>query len=157
MAPYRRTFQYEILTPRGEVTSGKAVSAVLPSQDGQVGVLGGRAPLAVVIGGGLLVVETEASEREHFYAANGFAQTREGRLTVVVEECTPLSQIDPEAAYAEMERLRRRPVTGEGLEPLYQTELMRLARLRFNLAQRFRRGDYTRTGKHGAQGHGASA
>ena len=135
---FHKAFQYEILTPAGLVHSGQAVHAVLPSQDGQVGVLGGRAPLAVVIDGGLLILDREDGLREEFFVHQGFAQTREDRLTVVVEECTAVGDIDAEAAFAQIEQLRqRRP--GEELDPTRRAELLRLARLRFNIAQRARK------------------
>lgn len=140
MPGYRKPFEYELFTPQGTAGSGQAVSAILPAKDGQVGVLGGRAPLAVMISGGLLVIEHEDGQRELFYAAQGFAQTREDRVTVVVEECTPLSQVDAEAAFAELERLGQR-VGMEHVEPLRRAELMEAARRKFNLAQRFRRGE----------------
>jgi F-type H+-transporting ATPase subunit epsilon len=134
MAPFRLTFEYELLTPAGTAQAGKAVSVIVPAQDGQVGVLAGRAPLAAVIDAGVLTVERDTGRRDRFYVANGFAQVREGRMTVVAEECTPTGQLNAESAAMELARAQQPGIAG--LDPPARAQLMRAAKLKLKLAQR---------------------
>ena len=134
MAKIRKSFRCEILTPQGQSISAEAFSAVFPASDGMVGVLGGRAPLAVKIGAGALTVEEIEGGRLEFFIAGGFARMNEDVLTVLAEECTPLGQLEAEEVWRQIEQAEAMPVeTPE--QTARRDEALDVARLRFRLVQ----------------------
>ena len=100
---HRRQFTVRLLTPGGQVCSCQAFSTVFPASDGLAGVLGGRAPLAALLGSGPLTIDG-ADGRQEFFLTGGFAHLRNDVLTILAEECTPVQNLDlpaVEAALAE--------------------------------------------------------
>ena len=136
---YRKSFNYEIITPTGLVAKGLAVSVSLPAEDGQIGILGGRSPLATEIGAGLLHAQKTDGMHEEYFIAGGFAQVREDWLTILAEQCLPLEWIDPRQVYAELDRARQMPKDTPAAAEL-RAQAVATARKKFNLAQEFHRG-----------------
>jgi len=110
---YITSFRYEVLTPQGRVDAGQTVSVTLPAVDGSIGILARRAPLVAEMGAGRMSVRRPEGGSVEYYVAGGFAQVREGALTVLAEECAPAESLRPEAALAELERARRLPTDTE--------------------------------------------
>lgn len=134
MADYRKPFRCEVLTPEARLCSLDTVSVVFPGTDGQVGVLGGRAPMVARLGAGPLTIHTLDETREMYYIAGGFAQMREDRLTILAEECVPIEQIDREAAWEEIRTAQRLPAdTPEARSD--RAEAVHAARIKFRLSQ----------------------
>lgn len=102
-------FSYEVLTPQGRVDSGQTVSVSLPAVDGGIGILARRAPLVAELGAGRMTVHRPDGPAAEYFVAGGFAQVREGGLTVLAEECIPAASLDRQAALAELDRARRLP------------------------------------------------
>ena len=138
MADPEHTFSCEILTPRGPVCSVDAASMTLPASDGQFGVLPGRAPLAALIGSGMLVIEKPDEQRLEFYVQGGFASMADDVATVLAEQCTPLPELDPEAIWQELQDARKIPAhTDEEFEA--RDRLIDAARDKFRIAQSYRK------------------
>jgi F-type H+-transporting ATPase subunit epsilon len=103
------SFGYEILTPQGRLDSGQTVSVMLPAVDGWIGVLARRAPLVAQVGAGRMSIRRPEGGSSEYYVAGGFAQVREGLLTVLAEECVPAASLSQEAAVLELDRARALP------------------------------------------------
>jgi F-type H+-transporting ATPase subunit epsilon len=102
-------FAYEILTPQGRVASGETPSVTLPAADGWIGILARRAPLVAQMGAGRMTVRRPEGGTNEYYVAGGFAQVREGMLTVLAEECIPAGALSREEALRELQRARALP------------------------------------------------
>lgn len=74
-----------VITPERQVLETDAVSVVLPSHDGLVGVLDKRAPLLCELGTGVLRVETEPGKTQQVFVDGGFAQVLNNEVTILTE------------------------------------------------------------------------
>jgi len=136
--PYRKPFTVELRTPASDIARLEAVSLIFPGEDGQVGVLAGRAPLVAVLGAGRLILESAEGRREEFFLAGGFAHVRENAVTILGEQCIRTEELDPEQAWEELLSARQRPAeTAE--QWAARDRAVELARKKFDLAQRHRR------------------
>ncbi len=138
MAKHRKEFTIEILTPAGPVFKAEVVGAVLPAADGQIGILGGRAPLVATVGAGMLTVEQKDGEPREFLVEGGFAQMAENLLTVLAESCQAIEQVDPEAVWEELQKARRMPAETDG-EYAARDRAVAAARTKFRLVQEYRK------------------
>ena len=127
-------FCYEILTPHGRVGSGTTVGVVLPAADGAIGILARRAPLVAELGAGRMTVHRPDGPAAEYFVAGGFAQVREGGLTVLAEECIPAASLDRQAALAELDRARRLP-TDTDADWQRRTEAMAIAKTKLYLIE----------------------
>ena len=109
MATYQRQFALEVLTPDGPVLSTQAVSLVLPAVDGQIGILGGHAPLLAMIGAGRLAIEHSDGKKREFFVSGGFANIRERSVSVLPEQCVDLAQVGQDEAHTELDRAMEMP------------------------------------------------
>jgi len=144
MAPYKRPFHCEILTPLGSRCACDAVSVVFPAMDGQYGVMGGRTPLVTMLGAGVLSIEPVKGDTLEFFLSGGFATVRENTLVVLANECEIASEIDREAAWEAISTARAMADdTNEEFE--LRNEALEIARKRFALVQK--------KGKERKEGH----
>ncbi|MBT3199699.1 MAG: F0F1 ATP synthase subunit epsilon [Phycisphaerales bacterium] len=135
MAPYKRPFHCEILTPLGSRCACDAVSVVFPAMDGQYGVMGGRTPLVTMLGVGVLSVEPVKGDTLEFFLSGGFATVRENTLVVLANECEVASEIDREEAWEAISTARAMADdTDEEFE--LRNEALDIARKRFALVQK---------------------
>ena len=135
MSKFLRPFLCEILTPDGFRERIEALSAVFPARDGMVGVLGGRAPLVTTIGaGGLTVDAAGTAGQQKYFIAGGFARMCDDVLTVLAEECCPVSDLDGEEAWQEIQQARTMPAETAD-QVARRDELLHAARMKFNLIQ----------------------
>ncbi len=135
---YRKPFRCEVITPDGRAFAGEATSAVFPAPDGLVGVLGGRGPLVMLLGSGPLTVREPGGAWTSYFVAGGFARFCDNVLTLLAAVCTPVHEIDPEAAWREIQQAaalsRETPA-----EEARREEALKAARDKFSLAQKYRK------------------
>lgn len=136
MADYRRPFQCEVVTPQGKPYSGEVISAVIPAADGLVGVLGGHAPMVALMVGGPLRLRLADGQKIEYYVAHGFAQFTGNALTLLVEECLPATELDPDEAYKDIDRATKLPQDSSEQREVRQEDL-KAARWRLRLAQQY--------------------
>lgn len=136
MASYRRPFRCEVTTPKGRAFAGELISAIFPAPDGLVGVLGGRGPLLTLLGSGPLTVQPPAGGREVYYVAGGFARFADNVLTLLAEQCMPIRDIDPEAAWEEIQQAQEMPHETPA-EQEAREQALQTARSKFKLAQKY--------------------
>ena len=110
------TFTCTVITPESTVLNSQATSAVIPANDGEIGVLYNRAPMLCRLGVGVMRLETPAGPRKLFIDA-GFAQVLDNKLTVLTDAALSPEKIDAAATRTELEEARnRRAVTDEERE-----------------------------------------
>jgi F-type H+-transporting ATPase subunit epsilon len=106
------TFQLELVSPERLLLSRQVEMAVIPSAEGEMGVLPGHAPMVVALRGGVISVRENGAESERLFVAGGFAEVLPDRCTVLADEATPVAEVSraeaerrlaaAEAAYAEV-------------------------------------------------------
>jgi len=79
------TFTLEILTPNGEIYNGRAVSVVLPGEEGEFGVLAKHASMTTLLTSGVVDVEKEDKSVEAIVINWGVVQVDEEKVIILVE------------------------------------------------------------------------
>ena len=87
------TFQLELVSPERLLLSRQVEMAVIPSAEGEMGVLPGHAPMVVALRGGVISVRENGAESERLFVAGGFAEVLPNRCTVLADEATPVAQV----------------------------------------------------------------
>jgi F-type H+-transporting ATPase subunit epsilon len=87
------TFQLELVSPERLLLSRQVEMAVIPSAEGEMGVLPGHAPMIVALRGGVISVRENGAESERLFVAGGFAEVLPDRCTVLADEVTPVSDL----------------------------------------------------------------
>ena len=119
--PAAKEFRCRLIGPEGLVFDRQVVSATLPAQDGQVGVLAGRAPMVVALGSGVVGFRQASGESFMVSVEGGLAEMRHNVLTILPERAGTIvekgraSTAELEAARREIERIRDRQ-RSEGTE-----------------------------------------
>jgi len=122
----------EIVTPEARVYADTADTVVIPTVEGEIGILPGHIPLLTQVADGELRV-TKGGETKGLVVSGGFAQIDGDRVKVLAEFAITVAQIDEHAA----ERARERAQQAlEGRAKLDPAEIERLEGLvRFSVAQ----------------------
>ncbi|WP_072342166.1 F0F1 ATP synthase subunit epsilon [Actinomyces urinae] len=81
-----KMLQVEVVTRTERLWHGLASSVVVPSVEGDLGVLVGRAPLLAVLRPGSVAIETESEGRKIVEVSGGFASVDSDFVTIVVEQ-----------------------------------------------------------------------
>ena len=81
-----KMLQVEVVSRTERLWQGLASSVVVPSVEGDLGVLVGRAPLLAVLRPGSVAIETESEGRKIVEVSGGFASVDSDFVTIVVEE-----------------------------------------------------------------------
>ncbi len=120
--------EVHVVTPEREVWAGDARLLVARGVDGEVGVMGGHAPLLVRLDVGPLRVHTEAGE--HVVVVDGgflHVSTDDGstRADVLADAAELASEVDTAVARERADDVRRRLEAGSDLEPADRERLQR--------------------------------
>lgn len=125
----------QIVTPEKEVYSEKVSTVVLPTQQGEIGILPGHIPLLTLLEAGELQVTKEKGDIEYLAVDKGFAEIQGDQVTVLTEAAIDIKSIDlseveeaqkrAEAALEEAEKSDMDPEEIERLE----------GQIRFSIAQ----------------------
>ncbi|HEX3728245.1 MAG TPA: ATP synthase F1 subunit epsilon [Opitutaceae bacterium] len=122
----------EIVTPEARVYADTIDSVVIPTVEGEIGVLPGHIPLLTQVGRGALRV-TKGGSIELLAVAGGFAQIAGDKVSVLAENAIQEEKIDEGAAEAAMKRAEDDLKARETLPP---AEIERLESVvRFAVAQ----------------------
>ena len=89
MSAEERSLRVSVIAPDRVADEGRAQGVVAPAHDGELGILGGHAPMTVLLGEGELKVRTETGT-ERFRVARGFLQVVDDEVSVLAEEVEPL-------------------------------------------------------------------
>jgi len=104
------SFQCAIVTPESQALDETISQAILPAEDGLIGILTDRAPLLVRLAVGPLRIDLAGGGQKNFLIDGGVAQMKSNKLTILATSATPASEIDAQTAKAEYaEAIARRP------------------------------------------------
>jgi F-type H+-transporting ATPase subunit epsilon len=126
-------FQCTVVTPEEQVLDESIVQAIVPGDDGLVGILTDRAPLLMKLGVGTLRIDHAGGKRSLYFVDGGVAQMKGNRLTILTTEATPAEDIDPVAATAELNEATARRPTHPATTAIRDKQLAR-ARAKQNIA-----------------------
>jgi len=102
--------QCVVVTPERTLFDELVDFVALPLLDGELGVLPGRSPLIGRLGYGELRMKEGDSARRYF-VDGGFAQIRDGVVTVLTNRATAAAEIDAAAAERELQAAQGRQAT----------------------------------------------
>lgn len=122
----------EIVTPEARVYHDTVEAVVIPTTEGEIGILPGHLPLLTMVDEGDLRV-TKNGGVTHLAIAGGFAEVKGDRICVLAEHAIRFDHIDEAAAEKAMERAKQALAVREKLDP---AEVERLEGVvRFSVAQ----------------------
>ena len=122
----------EIVTPEARVYSDTVDSVVIPTIEGEIGVLPGHLPLLTQVDQGDIRAQ-KGGTVHHLAVEGGFAQIVGNKVSILAEHAIEESKIDPDAVEKAMARAQEALRAKETLEP---TEVERLESVvRFAVAQ----------------------
>lgn len=122
----------EIVTPAARVYSDTIDTVVIPTIEGEIGILPGHVPLLTVVDQGELRV-TKQGRTQALIVAGGFAQVSGDRVSVLAENAIEEDKIDEHAVENALKRAEEDLKKAEGTDP---AELERLEGfVRFAVAQ----------------------
>ena len=81
-------FRLEIVTPERVLVREDVDEAVVPAEDGYLGVLPGHTPLVATLKGGDLWYR-KGQDKTHLEIAGGFAEVLPDRVTILAEASAP--------------------------------------------------------------------
>jgi len=122
----------EIVTPEGRVYSDTVDTVVIPTVEGEIGILPGHIPLLAQVDNGELRA-SKAGQVQNLAVSGGFVQVEGDRVSVLAEFAMREEQIDEAAVEKAVERAKEALRNPEKLD---STEIDRLEGvLRFAVVQ----------------------
>ena len=122
----------EIVTPEARVFSSVVDTVVIPTVEGEIGILPGHIPLLTQVAGGELRI-TRGGQVEILAVGGGFAQVTGDRVSILAESAIEREKIDEHAVENALKRAEEALRNTAALEP---AEVERLEGVvRFSVAQ----------------------
>jgi F-type H+-transporting ATPase subunit epsilon len=106
----------EIVTPEARVYSDTIDSVVIPTVEGEIGVLPGHIPLLTQVGYGELRV-TKGGATQLLVVGGGFAQISADKISILAESAINEEKIDEHAVEAAMKRAEEALKGKDSLDP----------------------------------------
>ena len=107
------TIQVEIVTPSQQLFSGVVQMITVPGVEGEMGILGGHAPLLTTLNIGEITLHRADGETEYIVVSGGVVEVRPDKVIVLARSAERAEEIDVARAEAAMElaeeALRTRP------------------------------------------------
>lgn len=117
----------EIVTPEAKVYSDTIDSVVIPTVQGEIGILPGHIPLITQVQDGELRV-TKGAQTDLLAVSGGFAQIDGDRVRVLAEHAIDEKKIDENAVEAALKRAEEQLKAAKDLDPQQQEHLMSMVR-----------------------------
>ncbi len=117
----------EIVTPDARVYTDTIDSVVIPTVEGEVGILPGHIPLLTQVEHGELRV-TKGTETLLLAVSGGFAEVEGDRVHVLAEHAISEEKIDEKAVEAAMARAQKELEDAKHLDPQQYEHLQSLVR-----------------------------
>jgi len=117
----------EIVTPEAKVYSDTIDSVVIPTVEGEIGVLPGHIPLLTQVEDGELRV-TKGADTQLLIVSGGFAQIDGDRVRILAENAINEEKIDENAVEAAMKRAEQELREAKNLDPQQLEHLQNLVR-----------------------------
>jgi F-type H+-transporting ATPase subunit epsilon len=117
----------EIVTPEAKVYSDTIDSVVIPTVEGEIGILPGHIPLLTQVEDGELRV-TKGTSTQLLVVSGGFAQIEGDRVRVLAENAINEEKIDEQAVEAALKRAEQQLREAKDLDPQQYEHLQGLVR-----------------------------
>ncbi len=117
----------EIVTPEAKVYSDTIDSVVVPTVEGEIGVLPGHIPLLTQVEHGELRV-TKGATTSWLAVGGGFAQIDGDRVRVLAEHAIDEKKIDENAVEAALKRAEEQLKAAKDIDPQQYEHLQNLVR-----------------------------
>jgi F-type H+-transporting ATPase subunit epsilon len=117
----------EIVTPEAKVYSDTIDSVVVPTVEGEIGVLPGHIPLLTQVAHGELRV-TKGSTTQWLAVGGGFAQIDGDRVRVLAEHAITEEKIDEHAVEAALKKAEDELKAAKDMDPQQYEHLQSLVR-----------------------------
>ena len=122
------TVQLVVVTPEKTLLTQEATSLQFPLEDGQIGILPGRAPMVGRLGIGELVV-INGSEKTSYFIDGGFVQVKGGAVTLLTNHAEPVINLKVKEIEAAFNEALERPATTATAQAAKQHDIERNRRL----------------------------
>jgi F-type H+-transporting ATPase subunit epsilon len=123
------TFSVDVLTPEGEVFTGKVVQLSTRTVDGEIGILANHVPVLAGLKPNRLRLSISDSEVQEFAQSHGVLQVFANHAQVLLEEAVPTDQLDVAALEAELIDATERnedPEAGDAARAVAERDLERI-------------------------------
>jgi F-type H+-transporting ATPase subunit epsilon len=117
----------EIVTPEARVYSDTIDTVVIPTVEGEVGILPGHIPLLTQVEHGELVV-TKGGQTQFLAVSGGFAEVEGDRVHILAEHAITEDKIDENAVQAALKRAEQELADAKHLDPQQYEHLQGLVR-----------------------------
>jgi F-type H+-transporting ATPase subunit epsilon len=117
----------EIVTPEARVYSDTIDTVVIPTVDGEIGILPGHIPLLTQVEHGELRV-TKGTTISFLAVGGGFAQVSGDKISVLAEHAITEEKIDEKAVEAAMQRAEQAIKDAKDLDPAEFEHLQNMVR-----------------------------
>lgn len=117
----------EIVTPEARVYSDTVDTVVIPTAEGEVGVLPGHIPLLTQVEDGELRV-TKAGNTQFLAVSGGFAEIESDCVRVLAEHAISEEKIDETAVQAALKRAQDQLAEAKNIDPQQYERLQGLVR-----------------------------
>jgi len=117
----------EIVTPDSQVYSDTVDTVVIPTVEGEIGVLPGHLPLLTQVDDGELLV-TKGGSTEYLAVSGGFAQISGDKVSVLAEHACSEDAIDENAVEEALKRAEQNLKDAKDVDPRQFEQLQSLVR-----------------------------
>ncbi len=93
---------FHIATPSAQLYAADADMVVIPSADGDMGVMAGHSPIIALLRPGTIVVK-DSNMEQRIFIAGGFMEVNSEKATVLAEQGILVSEIDIDRARLELQ------------------------------------------------------
>lgn len=130
----------EIVTPERLLMSRDADMVVLPGEAGQMGVMGGHAPLMTTLVTGEILLYENDEEQEALFVNGGIAEVRPDVVTILADVAERVDDIDIQRAEAARSRAEASVAEAGGAAsaPPVHVAALRRSQVRLRIARRRR-------------------
>jgi F-type H+-transporting ATPase subunit epsilon len=117
----------KIVTPEARVYSDTIDTVVIPTVEGEVGILPGHTPLLTQVENGELRV-TKGNETQWLAVSGGFAQVDGDKVSVLAEHAISEDKIDEGAVEAALKRAEQELKEAKNVDPAQYEHLQNMVR-----------------------------
>jgi len=130
----------EIVTPERLLMSRDADMVTLPGESGQMGVMGGHAPLMTTLVTGEIILHANDDEQEALFVNGGIAEVRPDVVTILADVAERVDDIDIQRAEAARARAEASVAEAGGIAsaPPVHVAALRRSQVRLRIARRRR-------------------
>jgi len=105
--------QFSLVSPEAELFSGEVDQVDVPGTEGDFGVFAEHAPFMAAIRTGAITVYNDGEETRYM-VQGGFADVMPDGLTILAEQCTPMSDVKAETIAEEIAKAEQDLAAAEG-------------------------------------------